>query len=160
MPVRVPANLSATTLNQIADHLEDLAKSYRQSAKRAEENERAIAHGRQELARAIATPQLVDALLKAGMPLEPAQQAVATHTDFPIETIIANWRYHQRSQRGARTVNREREVKRLARRGHSNRDIAQQLGIHLTSVSRILTRKLRQDRPATLTSGTKNDPPS
>jgi DNA-binding NarL/FixJ family response regulator len=142
------SRLSALALIAMADHLEAVARAYRQRAEQLQAWEqinskvKLDAEKREALAEDVC--RMITTYLQDGKPYHATCEAVAKATGTTWEFADYAWRQHLRADRDASRQARIIEVMRLARQGLSNKEIAAQIGIIPSSVSRIIQHQIRK----------------
>jgi len=137
----------ADTLRAIANFLEGQAQVYRARADLLDGQHRERDEASTLIKRAFSTPDLVEAHMTAGMTLHAAVHAAAAESGFPTTTIEWHWRRRQREQQIQTRAAKHQQVIQLARDGLDNTTIAERVGLHPVSVSRIISQQIRRRRP-------------
>ncbi len=136
-PIR---KLPADALLALSGYLDDLSK---QAATLGETKDRRAA--RQSMAARKAAfldaAQIVEHYA-SHMSLERAVRIVADQTGIPVETVAIHVRLRARERKRRSLFERDRRILALARKGQSNKEIGERLGLHPGSVSRIIQKAL------------------
>lgn len=130
-----PAHLRtlARELRREADEIEARAKRIEADAREREDRARRH-HRRQE-----ALQELRDIHAAGGEPSAHIARVAAKH-DLTPEQLAVGFSVDKRRQTAAERAERDREIARLARLGHSNKLIAAELGVSTATVERALRR--------------------
>lgn len=136
--------LDAPALRVVAAHFEARARILRARAAELEIIANNEQIGRELVARAYQSHELVSSYLCSGMTLDQAILAASSASGFPLETIRHHWQRFLRDADHKATQARHHLVMRFAGRGWSNEEIARKTGLHPVSISRIIGKRLRQ----------------
>jgi DNA-binding NarL/FixJ family response regulator len=142
--IRFGVDLSAPRFREIAAHYERLARACRARVAELDQWAANQANARCAVATAHNGHQILARYLCQGHPYEQALQAAVAATGIPAETIEYHWRRQNRADLAREAQERALNAVRLAAEGHSNRAIAEKLGIHPKSVTRITSKNLRK----------------
>lgn len=141
---------STATLRRLSPvELQELARAHERQADRlreaAQRRQAEIEQHEQAVAAVDALRDLADLVeirRRSGMSLDRTCQTVAIETATPLVCVYHHVRKREKEKEAARREARDREIVRLAGRGHSNSEIGRRVDFNPATVSRITRRRL------------------
>ncbi|WP_296996346.1 MULTISPECIES: helix-turn-helix domain-containing protein [unclassified Thalassospira] len=137
-PISSLKTLPADELRRLSQHFQYLADTCTAFARDADKRQHHREYTRDYRKAIEATVNAVRLEIENGTPEQHAIAKVAARTRLPESTISARWRLHKKRNLRSYDKFRNEKIMRLKRRGHTNAEIAQKIGLSRSQIGRII----------------------
>lgn len=143
-PISSLKMLPPAELHRLSKHFQYLADTCRSFARDADKKKHHREYTRDYRKAIEQTVNAVRLKIDEGMTEQEAIAKVVSETRLPEATISARWRLHKKRNLRSYDKFRNEKIMRLKRRGHTNAEIAQKIGLSRSQIGRII-RKIEND---------------
>ena len=143
-PVLSLKTLPPAELSNLSRHFQYLANTCAELAEQARKREHHTGYVREYRKQIDATVDAIRAKIDQGIDEATALQKVVVETRLPEATIFARWRLHKKRKTKNYVKLQREQIMRLKRRGHTNKEIGQKIGLSASQIGRII-RKIEAD---------------
>lgn len=137
-PVSSLKTLPPAELRQLSRHFQYLADTCAAFARDAEKRKRHREYTRDYRKAIENTVNAIRLKIDSGLSEQDAIAKVVTETRLPEATISARWRLHKKRTLRSYDKFRDEKIMRLKRRGLTNAEIAQKIGLSKSQIGRII----------------------
>lgn len=137
-PISSLKTLPPAELRRLANHYQYLADTCQSFARDADQRKHHREYTRDYRKAIEDTVNAVRLKIDKGMPEQEAIAKVVSETRLPEATISARWRLHKKRTLRSYDKFRNEKIMRLKRRGHTNAEIAQKIGLSKSQIGRII----------------------
>lgn len=149
-PVSSLKTLPPAELHRLSQHFQHLADTCRSLASVAQKKQSHTEYTRGYRKAIEDTVNAVRLKIDEGMSETAAIAKVVAETRLPEATISARWRLHKKRKHRSYDKFRAQKIMLLKRRGHTNAEIAQKIGLSRSQIGRII-RKIEEEDTAGFT---------
>lgn len=139
-PLSSLKTLQPADLLKLASHFQHLADTCKAFARDAQKRKHHREYTRDYRKAIEDTVIAIKLKIDKGMPEQEAIVKVASETRLPEVTISARWRLHKKRNLRSYDKFRDEKIMRLKRRGHTNAEIAQKIGLSRSQIGRIISK--------------------
>ncbi|OKH89924.1 hypothetical protein [Thalassospira sp. TSL5-1] len=139
-PVLSLKTLPPAELDRLSQHFQYLADTCADFAKANRKRDHHTAYVRDYRKQIDATVDAIRAKIDKGLDEATALRKVVAETRLPEATIFARWRLHKKRKTRDYVKLRGQKIMQLKRRGHTNKEIAQKIGLSASQIGRIIAK--------------------